>query len=82
MNASTHSLDQLETDVLARIARHRNRRSSAALPVGVTLALLAMSVGILIGWSQSAQLATRGGSESMLLADDARLAPAELLASN
>jgi hypothetical protein len=78
MNATSHSLDQLETDVLARIARHRNRRSSAALPVGVTLALLAMGVGILTGWSQTAQR----GSESMLLADDVRLAPAELLASN
>ena len=82
MSHSTHSLDQLESEVLARMARHRESRSSAGtLPVGLALAVIALSVGMLIGRHESHPSAFSRGSESIVLADDARLAPSELLAS-
>lgn len=80
---STHSLNDLESTVLARIARHREEQLDAGtLPTGVALAAVALTVGMVIGWNQSRQLTSPHGSETMLLADDARLAPSSLLASN
>jgi hypothetical protein len=82
MSNAPNSLDRLESDVLARMARHREARSSAGtLPTGLALAALALSVGMLIGWNESQRVTTSRGSESIVLADDARLAPSELLAS-
>ena len=82
MNHHTPALDRLESDVLARMATHRvARRSAGTLTAGLALAALALGTGLVTGRSQS-QGATVRGSERIVLADDARYSPAELLASN
>jgi hypothetical protein len=74
------SLDQLEVQVLARIAAHRSAHTGA-LPIGVVVTLSALVVGLAIGVAQSGGPHT-SGSETAVLADDAGLAPSTLLASN
>lgn len=83
MKPRIHSVDELETAVLARIARHRqDQLDPGTLPTGLTLAVIALTVGMVIGWSQARQLTSPHRSENVLLADDARLAPSSLLVSN
>jgi len=80
---SPRSLDALETDVLARIARHRvSQQDSGTLPAGFTLAALALSIGLVVGWNQAEQASSSHGSESIVLADEAQLAPSALFADN
>jgi hypothetical protein len=79
---SPRSLDALETDVLARIARHRtSQEDSGTLPAGVTLAALALSIGLVVGWNEAGQATSSHGSESIVLADEAQLAPSTLFAA-
>jgi hypothetical protein len=81
MKPGNHSLDRLELDVLARITRHReDQNDPGTLPAGLTLAVAALSVGMLIGWSQSQRAVSDPASERIVLADEARLAPSTLLA--
>lgn len=82
MNTQPAILEHLESDVLARIAAHRNRRPNAALPAGLALGVLALGFGLLVGWSQAQPPGSAADGANFLLADEARLAPAELLASN
>ncbi len=75
------TLDDLEGDVMARIARHRAAQLDAGtLPAGITLAVMALTIGLAIGWNQARQMTPQHGSESIVLADDARLAPSSLFA--
>lgn len=79
---SPPSLDGLETDVLARIARHRvSQEDSGTLPAGVTLAALALSIGLVVGWNQAGQASSGHGSESIVLAQETQLAPSTLFAA-
>ena len=81
MNPRNQALDHLELDVLARIARHREDQSDPeTLPTGLTLAIAALSVGMVIGWTQSQRAVSDPASETIVLADEARLAPSTLLA--
>ncbi len=83
MKKRIHSVDELETAVLARIAQHRqDQLDPGTLPTGLTLAAIALTAGMVIGWNQSRQLGNPHRSETVLLADDARLAPSSLLVSN
>jgi hypothetical protein len=75
------SLEGLEADVIARIGRHRAGQDRGTLPAGTLLAVVALTVGIAIGFSQAQGVPGAHGSESIVLADDARLAPSALLAS-
>jgi hypothetical protein len=77
------SLDGLESDVLARIAGHReSMKSRSALPVALLVAFTALASGLLTGISEPHRHGTGRGSEAALLADEVRLAPSSLLASN
>jgi hypothetical protein len=79
--AHPRSLESLETDVMARIGRHRTNQDRGTLPAGTFLAVVALTVGIAIGFSQAQSLPGIRGSESIVLADDVRLAPSALLVS-
>jgi hypothetical protein len=79
--AHPRSLESLETDVMARIGRHRTNQDRGTLPAGTVLAVVALTVGIAIGFSQAQGVPGVRGSESIVLADDVRLAPSALLAS-
>jgi ferric-dicitrate binding protein FerR (iron transport regulator) len=82
MKTAAAALAHLETDVLARMAAHRvARRSAGTLTAALALTVLALGSGLLTGWNQS-QGTAAGGAERIVLADDARYSPAELLASN
>jgi len=82
MKPALHSLNDLESTVLMRIARHREEQlDPGTLPTGLALAAVALTVGMFIGWNQARQSSSPHGSETMLLADDARLAPSSILAS-
>jgi hypothetical protein len=76
-------LEQLEATVLQRIADYRQKqRTSGSLPLDVSVAVLALAAGVMIGhWVPRHESAARG-SEAVVLADDVRLAPSTLLASN
>lgn len=76
-------LDQLEATVLQRMLDYRQKqRTSGSLRLDVSVTLIALTVGLLIGhWAPRPGTATRG-SEAVVLADDVRLAPSTLLASS
>jgi hypothetical protein len=78
-------LDLLESDVMARIASHRQaQKSLRSLPVAALVCAIALAGGWLTGMEGSRQksAAQPAGSESALMADDMRLAPSSLLANN
>jgi hypothetical protein len=77
------SLDCLESDVLIRIARHRQAQNTAGtLPVSIFVTFAALTVGMIIGWAQQSQRNVEPqGSEAIVLADEARLEPSVLLAA-
>lgn len=76
------SLPLLENDVLARIHRHRERaRSPAALPLGVVVTACALIVGLGVGVASAEHHQSIGASETVVLGEDASLAPSSLLAS-
>ena len=76
------SLERLENDVLARIVAHRQMQSGRhSLPVGVLVVVCALAAGLGAGIFHSQRLPYGGGSESVVLAEDASLAPSTLLAS-
>lgn len=75
-------LDQLEFEVLARICAHRQARRGA-LPVGLFVTLTALAAGVVMGLLQPPHNgAIMRGSEMVVLADDARLAPSTLLTAS
>ncbi len=77
------SLDSLESDVLSRIASHRQaQRSWRALPVALLICFTALASGWVTGWAGPRHKARPAASEAALLADDVSLAPSSLLASN
>jgi hypothetical protein len=77
------SLDLLETDVLSRIAAHRQaQKNLRALPVMLLICFTALAGGWLTGWASPHHKAPAPRSEAALLADDVSLAPSSLLASN
>jgi hypothetical protein len=74
-------LEQLEADVLARIAAFRESGSSRGIfPVGAIITVCALLAGLAIGM-RHAQDAPLTGSETAVLAEDAGLAPSTLLVS-
>lgn len=74
-------LEHLEQDVLIRIAAHRRAsQSRAALPISVVVAACALIVGLGVG-VESAQHYRHMGAETVVLGDDALLAPSSLLAN-
>jgi hypothetical protein len=74
-------LEQLEADVLRRIAAFRQTGSSAGVyPVGALVTVCALLAGLAIGVRHAHQTVVTG-SEAAVLADDASLAPSTLLAS-
>lgn len=76
------SLERLEQDVLLRIRAHRERASHrSALPVGAVVTACALIVGLGVGVASAQHRQTLGGSEAVVLGDDALLAPSSLLAS-
>jgi hypothetical protein len=78
----SHTLDQLEGDVLARIALHRRSLTGPkVLPVALVICAAALIGGLLTGRAQSRHVPPKG-SEAALLAEDVSLAPSSLLASN
>lgn len=82
MKPRIHSVDDLEAAVLTRIARHRqDQLDPGTLPTGLTLVVIALTAGMVIGWNQARQLPGPHDSETVLLADDAQLAPSSLLVS-
>jgi len=77
------SLDMLESDVLARIASHRQaQKHLRALPVTLLICFTALASGWLTGWASPHHKAPPARSEAALLADDVGLAPSSLLASS
>jgi hypothetical protein len=77
------SLDGLEADVLSRIAGHReSMKARSAVPVALFVAFTALAGGLLTGISEPHRHGAGHGSEAALLADEVRLAPSTLLASN
>jgi hypothetical protein len=84
MHSSTEAdrrLEQLEEDVLRRIAGYRRTGSSNGVyPVGAIVTVCALLAGLAIG-VRLADRAPASGSEAAVLADDASLAPSALLAS-
>jgi len=77
------SLDGLESDVLLRIAAHRRSQNTrSALPVALLVAFTALASGLLTGISEPHRHGAGRGSEAALLADEVKLAPSSLLASN
>ena len=79
-----HSLDTLESDVLARIARHRESGAErASLSAGTLMVLAALATGLVIGFNRADDVAPGARDvESIVLADTARMAPSGLLASS
>lgn len=77
------TLDQLEHSVLLRIARHREEQSDrASVSAGTLLVFVALTAGLVIGFGLARQPAAPVASvESIVLADSARMAPSDLLAS-
>lgn len=77
------TLDRLESTVLARIARHRDDMADrASLSAGTLLVFAALTAGLVIGFGRAHRPATPTfASESIVLADSARMAPSGLLAS-
>jgi len=74
-------LEHLEQDVLQRIAAHRRSSTSrAALPISVVVTACALIVGLGVGVA-SAQRYHTVGAETVVLGDDAMLAPSSLLAN-
>jgi hypothetical protein len=75
-------LDQIESDVLRRIAEHRSSRQ-AAHPVALALILTAVALGggLAKGMAGTHRPPSHPGCEAALLADEIRLAPSSLLAS-
>jgi hypothetical protein len=77
------SLDSLESDVLTRIASHRQAQESLrAVPVALLICFTALAGGWVTGWANPHYKARPAASEAALLADDVSLAPSSLLASN
>lgn len=76
-------LEGLESAVLGRIAAHRlAQRDSGWLRLDLSVTIAALIAGVVIGhWVPHHQLASRS-SETVVLADDARLEPSTLLAGN
>jgi ABC-type dipeptide/oligopeptide/nickel transport system permease subunit len=75
------SLAQLEADVFARMAAHRRMQSGRrSLSIGVLMVACALVAGLGAGLFH-ARGARAPGSESVVLADDASLAPSTLLAN-
>jgi hypothetical protein len=78
------SLHSLESDVLARIRAHRQHgHPRAALPLGVVVTACALIVGLGVGVASAEhrQSSSIGASETVVLGEDASLAPSSLLAS-
>ena len=77
------SLSRLESDVMSRIALHRQAQKSLhGLPIALLICFAALASGWLTGWERPHHKASPSGSEAALLADDVSLAPSSLLASN
>jgi hypothetical protein len=79
------SLQSLEADVLARIATHRKRGArgaGAALPVGIAVIVCALAAGLGTGLRHLPRQAAATNSESVVLAEEASLAPSTLLVSS
>jgi hypothetical protein len=77
------SLDGLESEVLSRIATHRQaQRPTGALPVALLLAFTALASGLVTGIAGPHRHSAARSSEAALLADEISLAPSSLLASN
>jgi hypothetical protein len=77
------SLDTLESDVLLRIAAHRQtQKSLRALPVAAVVCCTALASGWLAGSGRPHHRVPRSSSEAALLAEDVGLAPSSLLVSN
>jgi hypothetical protein len=75
-------LDRLESEILARIRRHRLDQSSIRpLPIAIVVCVSALAGGLLTGLAERHRDAPPG-SEAALLADDLSLAPSSLLASS
>ena len=76
------SLDQLEPDVLRRIAEHRHARQSASpFVLALVLTAAALGGGLAKGMAGTRQPPAHPGCEAALLADEISLAPSSLLAS-
>jgi hypothetical protein len=75
-------LDLLESDVLARIRRHRLAQSSIRpIPIAIAVCVSALAGGLLTGMAERHR-DDPAGSEAALLADDLSLAPSSLLANS
>jgi hypothetical protein len=80
--SSAPLLDQLEPDVLQRIAEHRrSHQSMHAVPLALLLAVAALGGGLAKGMTGTRPPIHHPGCEAALLADEIRLAPSSLLAS-
>ena len=78
---SRDRLELLEQDVLLRISAHRRSAANrAAMPISVVVAACALIVGLGVGVA-SAQRYHHVSAETVVLGDDAQLAPSSLLAS-
>lgn len=79
----THaSLDQLETDLLTRMAAYRQHQSSrSVLPASVAVTACALAVGFGVGALHAQRLSSAPTTES-IVADDISLAPAARLTSS
>jgi hypothetical protein len=82
MKPTTASIDALEQDVLRRIALHRaGGHNQLALSASTLLVITALTAGLVTGFGHAVQRnGTAAGSESIVLAESARIAPSDLLA--
>ena len=77
------ALDRLESQVLARIGAYRQleRSRRTALPIGLAIAVCSLAAGMSVGVYHAPHAVRAIGSEAVILASDARLAPSALLTS-
>lgn len=78
-----HSIDELETAVLARIAAHRIAQAEPdpTRSLGPLMVAVALVTGLALGWINARTVQQRPASESVLVSSDTEL-PSNLLASN
>lgn len=80
--STVRSLEGLEQDVLLRIQAHRAHGANrGALPLGVVVTACALIIGVGVGVASAQHRQTVGASETVVLGEDASLAPSSLLAS-
>jgi len=78
-----HSIDELETAVLARITAHRIARAEPdpTRSLGPLMVAVALITGLALGWINARTAQQSPASESVLVSSDTEL-PSTLLASN